>query len=65
MIKELNLPNKFKKFASHHDSSWIRLISHRLLGHIFTIQQKQKSNLIDALSLDIPEQLSKFTLELL
>lgn len=59
------IPKHLMLLAQHHHSYWIRLISHRLLGHIFAHQRESKGSLITMLGLDIPEQLVAVAFDLI
>lgn len=60
-----NIPRGLFLLARRHHSYWIRLISHRLLGHIFAYQREAKVNLVSLIGLDIPEQLVELNYDLI
>jgi len=64
MLAKLGLPKAVLVFAKDHQNYWIRMISQRLIGHIFAAQIELKGNLTQMLGLDIPEQLESATYDL-
>ena len=64
-MTDVGIPRGLFLFTRSHHSYWIRLISHRLLGHIFAYQRESKVSLVSILGLDIPEQLIEVAYDLI
>lgn len=64
-LTDFGVPRGLFLLTRHHHSYWIRLISHRLLGHIFAYQRESKVSLITIFGLDIPEQLIELAYDLI
>jgi len=64
-MTRFGIPKQLVLLTQHHESYWVRLISHRLLGHIFAFSTESKGNLITMLGLDIPEQIVDLTFNLI
>jgi NH3-dependent NAD+ synthetase len=64
-LKRLRIADQVILLAQHHSNYWIRLLSQRLIGHLFAAQLQLKENLTSVLGLDIPEQQVDFTFKLI
>ena len=51
-------------FTQFHQSYWVRLVSQRILGHLFAYSQINSKNLVPALGFDIQEQINEFMFDL-
>ena len=64
-LKRLRIAEQVILLAQYHSNYWIRLLSQRLIGHLFAAQLQLKENLTSVLGLDIPEQQVDFTFKLI
>lgn len=63
-IMKLQLSKSILFIAQHSTNYFIRMVSQRLLGHLFACQIELKLNLPQLLNLEIPEQLEELTYDL-